>query len=194
MRNWTPEKRNQVILLSIVTLAVMAGIYLILINQLTGALRNSEMKLEVARRNLELTQRGLAMATQAQADIERNQQTLDAFEGTMPEGDRYLWMINHTLEMLDRHGLGNINYEQPQNAVVDTPPSVPYAASSYGLSGSASYHRLGSFICEFENQFPFARLTSLQMQAASPGLGSADKHQLSFRIGFTSLTRPTPAQ
>ncbi len=194
MNRWTPEKRRQLGLLVFGTLVAVAFLYLTVVSYLQSALKDARMRLEVARRNLELTETGLRVADRTVHEIERDRRRLQAFEETMAKGDQYLWVINSSLELLARHDLHNVSYEQPQPATMQVPPAVPYGASDFYINGWASYPNLGGFLMDLENQYPFARVNTLSIQASAPGLASVNERQVNFRLGFSCLTQSPPQE
>lgn len=192
MNQWTPEKRRQIGLLAVGALAAMVFLYLTLVSYLQSALTDARMRLEVARRNLELTETGMRQADRTTAEKERNRYRLQNLEQTMASGDLFMWAVNGLRPLLERHNLPNPHFDPPQPASMPVPPAVPYGALDYYVDGWGSFSDLGSFLMDLENEHPFARLNSLSIQASAPGLASARERQVNFRLSFSCLTQTRP--
>jgi hypothetical protein len=72
-------------------------------------------------------------------------------------------------------------------------PEFPYKAASYTFSGTAYYHDLGKYLADWENQFPYMRVLSLEMVPDEPaGVTSAsdERERLSFNFEVSALVKP----
>jgi hypothetical protein len=68
-------------------------------------------------------------------------------------------------------------------------PHFPYKQANLTIAGTALFHDLGKFICDFENQFPYFRVLNLSIEPVSSLMGS-DKEKLSFRLEVAALVKP----
>lgn len=72
---------------------------------------------------------------------------------------------------------------------VDILPRFPYKQIKATASGTAYYHDLGTFIAEFENAFPHARIVNLTIEPA--GTLGDNIERLTFRMDIIFLVKPT---
>jgi hypothetical protein len=108
----------------------------------------------------------------------------------MAAGDLYSWMFT-TLRRFQK----GYKVEIPQiSSVTSSPmnllPRFPYQQATVSVGGTAHYHELGRFIADFENAFPYMRISNLTLDLnTSPATGDYEK--LSFKMEIVSLVKPS---
>jgi hypothetical protein len=188
MSLWTPERRNQVIAITIGTAGLILLLWFSLVASLEQWRKDKESKRDVAQRQLLMTQSLVRSADEHSAEVRRRGDAVTAEEGRMAHGDLYRWVMNQLLEMEERHDVRFAAYEPPQLGDLEMPPHVAYPVAAYSANGSAPYAQFGSFLADLENSHPYVRLRSLSLQSGGPGLVTdGDPERLFFRLDFVSL-------
>src|SRR6476620_11429875 len=88
------EKRNALILVVIVTIAVLNGLGFGLIKYQFGKLAELRGKRDAAQLKLEKMRNAVKNTDRAEADLADCKKTLDALEEDMASGDLNAWVIN----------------------------------------------------------------------------------------------------
>ncbi len=183
------EKRNQLVLVVVGTLAVLGALGFGLIkfqfdNLKSYAARQASAELQLKRmedavKRKELVESVLAEATQA----------LSEKEAGMASGDLYSWLYgtvrrfqkNYKVELPQ---LSPISAQTPVNLI----PNCPYKQASMQVGGTAYYHELGQFLADFENAFPLIRVVNLTVELNhSPAPGEAAK--VAFKMELVTLVK-----
>jgi len=185
------EKRNQLILICLVSLVVLAGLGFGLIrHQYENLTRLADKKVETERK-LVLMQEQIKHADQAEAALADARTTITNLEAGMVSGDPYSWVINTV-----RGFKGAYKVEIPQFSPIGQPSEVnllakfPYKQVTLTVAGLAYYHDLGKFLADFENEFPHIRLLNLDV-SLNPASGETEK--LVFKVDIVTLVKPNPS-
>ena len=194
MNRLSKEKRNHLVLVIIVVLAVIAGLWFSLIRTQQEDLRAlGDKKLEDSTK---LSQIGDTIKNSKKAEMElasvSNQ--LAQAERDMPYGDLYLSLVN-TIRKFKADYAVQINDFTPSGSdtAVNLLPRFPYRQVTVSVSGIAHYHDLGKFVADFENRFPTSRILNLDLSPAS--VTSADaKEKLAFKMEIVSLVASSGAR
>lgn len=116
-------------------------------------------------------------------------QSLSEKEATMAAGDLYSWMFT-TVRRFQRSYKVEIPQISPvATAEVNFLPKFPYKQATVVVGGTAHYHELGRFIADFENTFPYMRISNLTLDLNSSPTTS-DHEKLAFKLEITSLIKP----
>lgn len=188
MNRLSKEKRDQLILVAVVVLALTVGVWFGLIRSQQDDLRalgakktqDQEKLSQIADtiRNTKLTETELADVSNRLASAER----------IMASGDLYLSLVN-TIRKFNKSSY-NVEISQFNPNGADMPvnlmPRFPYRQVSVSVSGIAHYHDLGRFIADFENEFPTSRILNLDLSPSSAP-NADDKEKLSFQMEIVSL-------
>jgi hypothetical protein len=186
------EKRNQLILICLVTVAVLAGLGFGLIRHQYGNLTRLANKKWEAERKLVLMQEQIKHADQAEAELADARTIITSLEAGMASGDLYSWVIN-----MVRGFKGAYKVEIPQFSSISLPSEVnmiakfPYKQVTLTLAGMAHYHELGKFLADLENEFPHIRLQNLDIQV-NPNARGEDAEKLVFKVDMVTLVKPNP--
>ena len=190
MINLPPEKRNQLLLVLLVTAGLASGLWLGLIRKQQASLRNLANQQAVAESKLSEIKRTIDSSEQIEARLADSAKLLATIEEGMATGDLYSWVITTI-----RQFKAPYKVEIPQFSQIDGPRDMsmlagfPYKQASVGIGGTATYYELGRFVSDFENQFPYARLSNLTLEPIA-GVGAGDREKLSFKVQITALVKP----
>lgn len=188
-RKLSKQKRTQLIIVLLGTVAVLAGLGYGLIKLQQDRLRVLADKKSAAEVQLRKMEDAIKRADQVNAAYTQVAQALSEKETGMASGDLYSWMIS-TL----RRFKGNYKIEIPQFSPVSTPadcnliPKFPYKQATLSIGGTAYYHDLGRFVADFENSFPLMRIVNLNLEL-NPTPAAAEKEKLAFRMDIVALVK-----
>jgi len=185
------EKRKQLVVVALVAIASLAGAGYGLIkpayeqrDQLAQARKSAERRLDQMKQTIE-------NADQIEVRLCETKKQLEKIEEGMASGDLYSWAINTIRQF-------KLSYkvEIPQFSQIDGPRDMsmlagfPYKQATLSIGGTASYIDFGKFVSDFENQFPYTRISNLTLEPVA-GLGaSGDREKLSFKLQISALVKP----
>src|ERR1043165_2854539 len=183
------EKRNNFILVVVITIAVLSGLGFGLIKyQHENLERLADRKVEAEKKFWQMED-AVKNSAKIESDLAEAKQTLSQLEGDVaPQGDLYSWVIS----ML-RGFKGPYKVEIPQYSqmgpTTEMPllPGFPYKQASMTVAGKAHYHDLGRFLADFENQFPHIRLLNLGLDVDG---NPQEAEMLAFRMDIVTLVKP----
>jgi hypothetical protein len=197
MSSLSKEKRNQLISVGFGTLAVVIGLWQMMIVAQKSSLRNAVRRVTEQQGRLDSAERLIKSLPEIQKTFEVAQTRLKTAETEMASGDMYSWIIQtvNTFRTNYHVEIPQISRETP--CEVGLIPKFPYTAVQFALRGTAHYHEFGRFVADFENRFPYMRVQKVELEpagntsattAASPGVDDAEK--LSFRMEIVALVNP----
>jgi hypothetical protein len=186
MKKLPKEKRNQVILVWLVTLGVLAaGGFVVLRAQLDAKSRaasNLEARKSQYKHMTELLEGKEALEQKAAAAS----QDLAKLEYQMADSvDVFSWAINTLRDFNQSRNVDIPQKSQPVSGANTLLPDFPYNEARLTVAGTAFFQDLGLFLADFENKFPFARITNVDIQPATSG-----DEKLSFRMDIIFLLKP----
>lgn len=190
MKHLSKEKKQQLLLVVIGTVGVLVGVWFGLISWQQGRLATLTSERDATRIKFDGMTDTLKRSDSIAADVETEQHRLDEAETQMASGDLYAWIINTVRGFKARHP----RVEIPQYSTIlvgDTTllPKFPYQQSILTVAGEAYYHDLGTFIADFENQFPYIRVQNLELEPAAVREGGYSE-KLAFRMDVVALVKP----
>lgn len=194
MNKLSKEKRNQVLLVWLVTLAITCGWAFMAFSGQLAAKQRAEQNLEKRRGEFARMTDKLKQAEKIEMDKQAAAEKLGLLEAKMANNsDTFSWVVTTVREFKQAYP----QVELPQLSQVTTGPTTllpqfPYPQASVTVAGSAFFHDLGLFIADFENQFPFARIVNLDVEPA-PTANSSDRERLGFKMVIIFLVKPTPS-
>lgn len=190
MKHLSKEKKQHLLLVTIGTIGVLVGLWFGLISRQQAKLVKLASERDATQLKLDGMTDTLKRADQIERTLEEETQQLAAAEQLMASGDLYAWIINTVRDF--KTGYPEVDIPQFSTIqVADTSllPKFPYKQATLTVAGKAFYHDLGTFVADFENQFPYIRLQNLILEpAASTGGGGTEK--LSFRMDIVALVKP----
>jgi Tfp pilus assembly protein PilO len=165
------EKRDKLVLVGIMTLMVVGLFYTFIIGAQRETLGDLELKASGLRDKVDKAQRLKNLGPRIEQDLADARATLQSKEGGMAPADRNRWFFNIVITYMQEH---DVSYETstPEAIISDTGlfPKFPFQGATYGVKSTGRYHDYGSFVADFENKFPYMRLTQMRLQ---PALASA---------------------
>ncbi|MEY4386067.1 MAG: hypothetical protein RLY20_1350 [Verrucomicrobiota bacterium] len=193
MNKLSKTKRNMVLLVWLITLAVLSGWALMFLKWQLDEKHIAEQSF-ANRQSLFITMTNtLARADLIERERGEAEQELAGAEASMAGGDIYSWC----LDTLQKFKQGYKNIEMPQfgqnNAPVENTllPKFPYKQTVLSVGGTARFHDLGMFIADFENQFKFARIVNVELQPSPAISGNErDREKLTFKMDIIFLVKP----
>jgi Tfp pilus assembly protein PilO len=195
MKNLSKDKRNRIILIVVVGVAVIAGLWFGVIKAQKVSLTDYAERIAKAQKRVADAKRRVARAEEIQTDLEQATKKLAAIEDGMAPADKYAWFIQTVNEFKVPYRIEKLNYSREQLGDVKLIPGFPYKAATFKVQGVAHYHDLGKFIADFENAFPYISLQNLQLERQQLDLSSAtnaeDLERLAFKLDIVTLVKPT---
>lgn len=186
MKRLPKQKRDQLILVCIVTLAVLAALWFLLIRSQQESLQNlREQKVKKEQNAAGMSQK-VKEANAVKAQLDQVDSKLAEKEQDMVSGDYYASLVNTVSKFKVRYNL-DIPQFSPAASVtdVDLLPKFPYKQVRIVISGSGYYEEIGKFIADFENEYATSRIVNLEL---TPYAGPLDaKEKLTFRMEIVSL-------
>lgn len=185
------EKRNQLILVVIGTLAVLGALGFGLIKFQFENLAAYAQRQAAAEDKLHEMQNAVKRADVVKTVLDEASARLAEQEAAMASGDLYSWMYG----TVRRFQKGHPKVEIPQLSPVSAPvpvnllPAFPYKQATMQLGGTAHFHDLGAFLADFENSFPLMRVVNLSIELNnSPAPGEREK--VAFKLDLVTLVKP----
>ncbi len=186
MRKLSKEKRDQLILVALVTAGIVAALWFTLINLQQRHLRTLLTAKQKNERQLKDMEAAINKADQLNAQVSHLAGQLDAIENGMASGDLYSWMISTLKQFKLPYKIEIPQFSTTVEAENNMLTKFPYRQVTISITGTGYYHDLGRFVTDLENQFPYMRVQNLDVQPA-PGLVSGgDVEKLSFKMDIVA--------
>ena len=183
------EKRNQLILVVLITLGALSGLGLGLVKfQKENLVRLADRKAS-AEKKLAQMEDAVKHSTRIQTDLAEAKQTLSQLESDIaPAGDLYSWLISTIRSFKVPYKVEIPQYSQIGPTTDMTMlPAFPYKQASMTIAGKAHYHDLGRFLADFENKFPHIRILNLALDVDG---NPQEVEMLAFRMDIVTLVKP----
>jgi hypothetical protein len=195
IKNLPKEKRDHLLLMGIITLALAVGLYF-------GLVRTQKRSLErIATQTVEQQEkvggavRLVSTHEETAQNLEDNLQKLRSIEQNMASGDMYSWIITVINRFRSDRKVEIPQFSREITTDIGVFPKFPYKAALFHIRGTAHFHELGKFIADFENAFPYIRVQNVDMEPAAqsaatttPGADPGEK--LAFKMEFVALINP----
>ena len=191
MKKISQEKRNQLIIVVAITLAVLGLIYFFLIQPQYDSLKNIAGATKTADSKLVSIKNTITNADTVASDLVETTSAVLHNEEDMASGDLYSWTYDTMRHFKQPYRVEIPDVGHPTIGEMDLLPSFPYKQIRFNLVGTAYYHDLGKFIADFENNFPHARVIRLIVEPI-PG-ADINNERLSFRMEIIALVKTNPA-
>jgi len=186
MKRLSKQKRDQLILVCIITLAVLAALWLLLIRSQQESLKG----LRTQKTKTESDSIGMRDKVKSADAVKTQLNQVDAKlaekEQDMVSGDYYASLVNTVSKFKLRYKL-EIPQFSPAASVTDCDllPKFPYKQVRIVISGSGYYEEIGKFVADFENEYATSRIVNLEL---TPYAGPLEaKEKLTFRMEIVSL-------
>jgi Tfp pilus assembly protein PilO len=185
MKKLPPAKRNHLILVIMVTLAMIGMVYYFLItpqkqenDKLATDIANNAAKLEQIKKTIQQADAN-AKAAQDIAD------QLNLAETDIASGDMFAWTYDTIRRFKAGYKIDVPNIGQPVPGEVDLIAEFPYKQIKFTLSGTGYYHDLGKFVSDLENKFPHIRVLNLSLEP----VGELSPEKIGFRMEIAALVK-----
>lgn len=184
MKRLSPAKRNQLIMVLLVTAALIGAVYFFLISPQNK--ENSQLIKQTSDRQADLDKykRIISQAQATSNQLAALSLQLSNTEQDIATGDTYAWIYDTIRQFKTNYHVDIPTISQPVMGDVDLIPDFPYKQVKFSLVGTAYYHDLGKFIADLENNFPHVRLENLAIDS------NGDSELLSFRVDIVALVKP----
>ena len=193
LRKLPREKRNNLVLVALVTLGAVAGLYFGLIRRQHESLHQLGDKKAKAAQKLKVVLDAIRQTDRIKTEMEQAKETLTAAESDIASGDLYSWVINSLRQFKAPYKVEIPQYSQLGSPVdVNLIPNFPYKQAVLTVAGTAHYHDVGQFLADFENRFPHVRLLNLTLDANAPS-PTMELETLSFKLDIVTLVKTNPS-
>ena len=191
MKRLSREKRNQLITVILVTVAILAVIGFGLIRPQYDSLNKIRATGKDAATKLQNIKHSITNSEAIANAWNETTSALARSEEDMASGDPYSWTYDTIRHFKQSYKVEIPEVGHPTIGESDLLPSFPYKQIVFNINGTVYYHDLGKFIADFENSFPHSRMVRLEIEPAA----SMDSHneKLSFRMEIITLVKPNPS-
>jgi hypothetical protein len=191
MKRLPKEKRNQLIIVILATLGVLALIGFFLIRPQYETLRNIRVARKSADDKFLSIKHAITNSVAIANECDETNSVLTHAEEDLASGDLYSWTYDTIRHFKQPYRVDIPEVGHPTTGESDLLPSFPYKQIQFVINGTAYYHDLGKFIADFENNFPHSRMVRLIVEPAA-GTGN-NSEKLSFKIEIIALLKPNPS-
>jgi Tfp pilus assembly protein PilO len=191
MKRLSKEKRNQLITVILVTLAILAVIGFELIRPQYDSLSQIAKDRAVAATKLQSIKHAITNSEAIANEWIETNDALARSEEDMASGDLYSWTYDTIRHFKQSYKVEIPEVGHPTIGESDLLPSFPYKQIQFSINGTVYYHDLGKFIADFENSFPHSRVVRLVVE---PAVGpDSNNEKLSFRMEIVTLVKLNPS-
>ncbi len=190
MKKLSKEKKQQLVLVVLVTLVVIAGFWYGIINLQKVHLGKASKNLAAAEERLNKVQQAVRSADRIEADLKVASQKLGAIEEGMASGDMFSWFVLKLREFQLNHKVEIPQISRETTGDVLMLPDFPYKQATYTLRGNGFYQDVGKFLADFENRFTYVRLQNLELEP-NPSSIPGEMEKLAFKMEVVALVKPT---
>jgi hypothetical protein len=183
------EKRNQLILVVLVTLGTLSALGFGLIKFQNENLTRLAIRKATAESKLAQMEDAVKNTARIQSDLAEAKQTISQLESDIaPAGDLYSWLISTLRSFKAPYKVEIPQYSQIGPTTDMTMlPGFPYKQASMTVAGKAHFHDLGRFLADFENRFPHIRILNLALDVDG---NPQEVEMLAFRMDIVTLVKP----
>lgn len=193
MAKLTKEKREHLILAGLMSVMVVVGVWMLLIVPTRDAIVRSELELNAADGQLADARATVLRASQVDTETETISKFLEKMEIDMVVGDPNFWIRSKLRDFKSKRDY-KVEIDptgEPKEGDIGSLPDFPYQAMEFKLYGRAFYHDFGSFIAEFENEYPYMRLQNLDLKPdGNVGRYGPGRERLTFSVEVVVPVKP----
>src|ERR1051326_4524135 len=175
MPKLSKDKRDRLILVIVITIALCAGLWYGVITTRQQQLDDSKARIRTAKDKLEKARIRVKQSGKVEAQVETAMNQLKEIESSMASGaDLFTWAYL----LLQKAGSGQdvkiIEVTRPVKGEVGVLPQFPYQAAIFTVRGAGHYHDFGKFLADFENNHPYFRVQNLSLASGYDSTGGPD--------------------
>lgn len=193
MNKLSQQKRNQLILVGLAMLLLMAALWYTLIRYQQNTLQRLASRKNADLIHLTHIQDTIKHSKRIRTELAAVRGRLAKQEQMMADGDHYSWMINFIRRFKQAYPVDIPQFSSEGVGKENLLPNFPFKQFSVTIGGTAYYSDLGRFVADFENRYPTCRLLNLNLAPASTSRGG-DSEKLAFRMNVVSLVQPAEAK
>lgn len=184
------EKRDQLILTVVGTIAVLCGLVFGLVRFQQDAIKHLAEKNAAAKKKLSEMRDMVNNSAKYETAVTEARKKLGDMETDIASGDLYAWVIN-TLRAFKVQYKVEIPQYSPIGPVTDGTllPDFPYKQATLTVAGTAHFHDFGKFLADFENEFPHIRVLNLKLDAVPPMGTAQDQELVAFTMEIVTLVK-----
>jgi Tfp pilus assembly protein PilO len=187
--NLSKQKQVALLKLGVVTVLVLVALWFFLVHSAQTRLGEKANAANNLVKTIAAKKQVVERAGQTKAQIKESSQKLREIEDQMVAGDIYLWIEKTLRDFEIPDQIEFTKYDPPQIIEPEVPLKLPYKLASFTVSGSATYHDLGTFLANFENSYPHIRIRRLEMEPSAVGPGTKNE-KLSFFFEMQVFLQP----
>jgi hypothetical protein len=197
IKNLPKEKRDQLLLIGTITLAITLGGYFGLVKMQKRTLERIAKQSAEQQDKVGGAARMVSTHKETEEELEDNLQKLKSIEQHMASGDMYSWIITTVNRFRADRKVEIPQFSREVTTEIGVFPKFPYKAALFHIRGTAHFHELGRFIADFENTFPHIRIQNIDMEPASQSAATAssttEPEKLAFKMEIVALINPNIA-
>lgn len=191
MLKLAPEKRNQLLLVALVTVAVLVGQYYVLIKPQLARLKDLPAATKKAEGEYQQMVETIRSAQQIENKLAAATNALAELEDGMAKGDLNVWLYATIRSFARNYKVEIPNFSLAEKGSVTLLPDFPYKQVKVGIAGTAYFHDLGRFLADFENSFPYMRVQNLTITREAGGeVKPGQREKLFFKFEIVALVKP----
>jgi hypothetical protein len=182
------EKRQQFVLVVVLTVGILAGLGFGLVKSQYQSLERVASSKADTGRKLRQIQDTVKRSPQLDADLRQAKATLASVSADLAAGDLYDSVYTMVRKFKANSYQVQIPQFGPSQAVVDVNclSGFPFKQVSMPVNGTARYQEFGRFLADFENQFPHVRVVNLSLEPVANS-ASGPQETVSFRMDIVTL-------
>jgi hypothetical protein len=194
----TKEKRDQIILISMITIGLCFGLWHFVIKTRSAQITAERERFEQEERRLHEARNWIERAQTIMDELDSATTELIAREDRLASPtDTFGWSLLFLDRTRQGHAIEIVDVKRPQVGSVRFLPQFPYRAATFTVNGQAHYHDFGRFLADFENRHPYFRVENIELSrrtgsgsdgAQAPGPGG---EMLSIKMDIVALLRPS---
>jgi Tfp pilus assembly protein PilO len=189
MKKISNEKRNQLILVLVVAVAVLAGIWFGLISLQQEHLQALADRRSEVQAKLDKVQSAVKNADRFESEVTEICKRLADLEEDMAPTDPYGWMFSKIRLFKMPYKVEIPQISQPVLNDVNLLPKFPFKQATFTMAGTGHFHDVGKFLADLENHFPYFRVVKLDL-APAPTSTDNEKEKLQFVMDVVTLVKP----
>ena len=150
MNKLSKEKKQQLILVAMGTVGIMAAIYFFLISAQLAEVSKTKRETEATQKKVEVAEGVLKTADEVEKAAADRAQQLEKIESQMASGDMKEWIMNTLRQVKIAHpDLPEFRIGTEASVPVGILPVFPYSAVQFEVRGNGYFHDLGKFFNDF---------------------------------------------
>lgn len=205
MNKLSKEKRDRLILVSVVLVAVLGVLYVFVLGAQKDKLYMLDSQIVSAKDKLGKADRLVRSSDAIELSLMKTRQQLDEREKDMaPAGQYYYWFFKLLEEFRKNEGLESsfvVDISQPEFGEIGILPKFPYRAATFTIHVNGRFQEIGRFLADFENSFPYFRVLNIQLtpegapaftgaQGFNAAVAASDE-KISMQFKVITLIKPT---